>query len=139
MRLLFETFRRSGSALKVVRYFDTKGIGWPRRIVSGVRAGELIAAPLAHHDVLRILHNPRYTGAFVYGRTRSAKIPVGGRIDIGAFLANSGKSFSPTHSPATSAGSSTKPIRKPCAPMRAATDTTAGAARRVMERPYYKG
>ena len=78
VRLLFETFRRSGSALKVVRYFDTKGIGWPRRIVSGVRAGELIAAPLAHHDVLRILHNPRYTGAFVYGRTRSAKIPVGG-------------------------------------------------------------
>ena len=65
VRLLFETFRRSGSALKVVRYFDTKGIGWPRRIVSGVRAGELIFAPLAHHDVLRILHNPRYTGAFV--------------------------------------------------------------------------
>jgi DNA invertase Pin-like site-specific DNA recombinase len=77
VRLLFETFRRSGSALKVVRYFDTKGIGWPRRIVSGARAGELIFAPLAHHDVLRILHNPRYTGAFVYGRTRSAKIPVG--------------------------------------------------------------
>ena len=77
VRLLFETFRRSGSALKVVRYFDTKSIGWPRRIVSGVRAGELFFAPLAHHDVLRILHNPRYTGAFVYGRTRSAKIPVG--------------------------------------------------------------
>jgi hypothetical protein len=77
VRLLFETFRRSGSALKVVRYFDTKGIGWPRRIVSGVHAGELIAASLAHHDALRILHNPRYTGAFVYGRTRSAKIPVG--------------------------------------------------------------
>lgn len=27
--------------------------------------------------MLRILHNPRYTGAFVYGRTRSAKIPLG--------------------------------------------------------------
>ena len=78
VRLLFETFRRSASALKVVRYFDTNGIGWPRRIVSGVRAGELLFAPLAHHDVLRILHNPRYTGAFVYGRSRSAKIPVGG-------------------------------------------------------------
>jgi DNA invertase Pin-like site-specific DNA recombinase len=78
VRLLFETFRRSGSALKVVRYFTTEGIGWPRRIVSGARAGELIFSPLAHDRVLRILHNPRYTGAFVYGRTRSAKIPVGG-------------------------------------------------------------
>src|SRR5262249_16204308 len=78
VRLLFETFRRSGSALKVVRYFGTKGIGWPRRIVSGARAGELIFSPLAHDHVLRILHNPRYAGAFVYGRTRSAKIPVGG-------------------------------------------------------------
>jgi DNA invertase Pin-like site-specific DNA recombinase len=136
VRLLFETFRRSGSALKVVRYFDTKGIGWPRRIVSGVRAGELISAPLAHHDVLRILHNPRYTGAFVYGRTRFRS---GARIDIGAFLARSGRSFSLTHSPATSAGSSTKRIKKFCAPMRAATDTTGGAARRVMERPCCKG
>lgn len=78
VRLLFETFRRSGSALKVVRYFTTEGIGWPRRIVSGARAGDLIFSPLAHDRVLRILHNPRYSGAFVYGRTRSAKIPVGG-------------------------------------------------------------
>jgi DNA invertase Pin-like site-specific DNA recombinase len=77
VRLLFETFRRTGSALKVVRYFDARGIGWPRRIVSGVRAGEIIFSPLAHNQVLRILHNPRYTGAFVFGRTRSAKIPLG--------------------------------------------------------------
>ena len=48
VRLLFETFRRTGSALKVVRYFDVKGIGWPRRIVSGVRAGEIVFSPLAH-------------------------------------------------------------------------------------------
>jgi DNA invertase Pin-like site-specific DNA recombinase len=78
VRLLFETFRRTGSALKVVRYFDVNGIGWPRRIVSGVRAGDIVFSPLAHSQVLRILHNPRYTGAFVFGRTRSAKIPIGG-------------------------------------------------------------
>jgi DNA invertase Pin-like site-specific DNA recombinase len=77
VRLLFETFRRTGSALRVVRYFGVKGIGWPRRIVSGARAGEIICSPLEHDRVLRILHNPRYTGAFVYGRTRSAKIPLG--------------------------------------------------------------
>jgi DNA invertase Pin-like site-specific DNA recombinase len=78
VRLLFETFRRTGSAFKVVRYFDVKGIGWPRRIVAGVRAGELVFSPLTHSQVLRILHNPRYTGAFVFGRTRSTKIPIGG-------------------------------------------------------------
>jgi hypothetical protein len=33
---------------------------------------------LVHHGVPRILHNPRYTGAFVFGRTRSAKIPIAG-------------------------------------------------------------
>jgi DNA invertase Pin-like site-specific DNA recombinase len=78
VRLLFDTFRRTGSALKVVRYFDVNGIAWPRRIVSGVRSGETVFSPLGHSQVLRILHNPRYTGAFVFGRTRSTKIPIGG-------------------------------------------------------------
>src|SRR5271156_1738569 len=55
VRLLFETFRRTGSALKVVRYFDVNGNGWPRRIVSGVRAGDIVFSPLAHSQVLRIL------------------------------------------------------------------------------------
>jgi DNA invertase Pin-like site-specific DNA recombinase len=80
VRLLFETFRRTGSALRVVRYFDEKGIGWPHRIVRGLRAGEIVFSLLAHHDVLRTLHNPRYTGAFVFGRTRAAKIPIGGPL-----------------------------------------------------------
>ncbi len=78
VRLLFETFRRTGSALKVVRYFAAKPIGWPRRVTSGVRAGETVCSPLAHHRMLRVLHNLRYTGAFVFGRTRSTKIPIGG-------------------------------------------------------------
>ena len=30
-------------------------------------------AGLEHSRVLRILHNPRYTGAFVYGRTHTRK------------------------------------------------------------------
>ena len=101
VRLLFETFRRTGSALKVVRYFDAKGIGWPHRIVGGIRAGEIVFSPLEHHDVLRTLHNPRYTGAFVFGRTRAAKIPIGGspryrrlpRQEWKVFLPNSFPSY----------------------------------------------
>src|SRR5438093_3796601 len=33
VRLLFETFRRTGSALGVVRHFARAGIRWPRRVV----------------------------------------------------------------------------------------------------------
>lgn len=80
VRLLFETFRRTGSAMRVVRHFRTEGLLWPRRIASGVRAGELLFGPLDHSRVLGILHNPRYTGAFVYGRTRQRKLAVGGQV-----------------------------------------------------------
>src|SRR6266851_5362386 len=54
VRLFFETFRRTGSAGQVVRHFAAEGIRWPRRITAGVRAGEIISSPLAHHRVLGI-------------------------------------------------------------------------------------
>jgi DNA invertase Pin-like site-specific DNA recombinase len=79
VRLLFETFRRTGSAEQVVRHFTREGILWPRRLYTGGRAGELIFAPLAHSRVLGVLHNPRYAGAFVYGRTRQRKVCIGGQ------------------------------------------------------------
>jgi DNA invertase Pin-like site-specific DNA recombinase len=80
VRLLFETFRQTGSALRVVHHFKTEGVLWPRRITSGVRAGELFFGPLEHSRVLGILHNPRYTGAFVYGRTRQRKVIIAGQL-----------------------------------------------------------
>jgi DNA invertase Pin-like site-specific DNA recombinase len=80
VRLLFETFRRMGSAMRVVHHFKTEGLLWPRRITSGVHAGEVLLGPLEHSRVLGILHNPRYTGAFVYGRTRQRKVVVGKQV-----------------------------------------------------------
>ena len=80
VRLLFETFRRTGSAMRVVHHFKTEGLLWPRRITSGVHARELLFGPLEHSRVLGILHNPRYTGAFVYGRTRQRKVAIGGQL-----------------------------------------------------------
>lgn len=80
VRLLFETFRRTGSAMRVVHHFKTEGLLWPRRITSGVHAGELLFGPLEHSRVLGILHNPRYTGAFVYGQTRQRKVAIGGQL-----------------------------------------------------------
>lgn len=80
VRLLFETFRRTGSAQQVVRYFGREGILWPRRLYTGGRAGELVFGPLDHSRVLGILHNPRYAGAFVYGRTRQRKVVIAGQL-----------------------------------------------------------
>jgi len=68
VRLLFETFRRTGSAERVVKHFATEGILWPRRV-----RGELLFSPLGHYRVLQILHNPRYAGAYVFGKTRQKK------------------------------------------------------------------
>ena len=73
VRLLFETFRQSGSASAVVRRFRQEGWRFPRRIRRGVGKGDVLWGGLDHSRVIQILHNPRYAGAFVYGRTRGGR------------------------------------------------------------------
>jgi DNA invertase Pin-like site-specific DNA recombinase len=80
LRLLFATFRRTGSAMATVKAFRQQGIMFPRRLRSGPGKGDLVWAPLEHGHVLRILHNPRYAGAFVYGRFHSRKTIEGSLI-----------------------------------------------------------
>lgn len=77
VQLLFETFRRTGSAMAAVRLFAEQGLQFPRRVHTGPNKGDLAWAGLEHSRVLRILHNPRYTGAFVYGRTHTRKTVEG--------------------------------------------------------------
>jgi len=77
LRLLFDTFRRVGSAFGTVRSFRAQGLLFPRRLRSGARRGELLWAPLGLSRVLQVLHNPRYAGAFVYGRSRQHKLGDG--------------------------------------------------------------
>jgi DNA invertase Pin-like site-specific DNA recombinase len=96
VRLLFETFRRAGSAEAVVRHFAREGILWPRRLVTGPRAGELLFVPLEHSRVLNILHNPRYAGAFVYGRRRQRKVAMAGRHRYGLVPRSEWKVFLPS-------------------------------------------
>jgi hypothetical protein len=71
IRLVFETFERTGSAIKTVRFFRDQGILFPRRLRSGPDKGELLWALPQHSRILQVLHNPRYAGAFVYGRQRT--------------------------------------------------------------------
>jgi DNA invertase Pin-like site-specific DNA recombinase len=79
LRLLFDTFRRTGSAMATVREFRQSNILFPRRIQSGPSKGDAIWGKLEHSHVLRVLHNPRYAGVFVFGRTRARKDINGGR------------------------------------------------------------
>ncbi|MGI8873205.1 MAG: recombinase family protein [Egibacteraceae bacterium] len=77
LRHVFATFARIGSARAVVVAFNDEGLRFPVRVRTGPRKGELAWTPLRHHHVLRVLHNPRYAGAFVYGRRRQRKTPEG--------------------------------------------------------------
>jgi hypothetical protein len=46
---------------------------------TGPHKGEVAWGPLIHSRALRVLKNPRYTGAFVYGRSRTTRRAPGGR------------------------------------------------------------
>lgn len=81
LRLLFETFRQTGSATATVKVFRKQGLLFPRRVPGGPQKGDLVWGALGHCQVLRILHNPRYAGAYVFGRHHSRKT-VDGRSRI---------------------------------------------------------
>jgi DNA invertase Pin-like site-specific DNA recombinase len=82
LRLVFDTFDRLGSATRTVRYFRDEGILFPRRLRKGPGTGELLWAQPQHSRILQVLHNPRYAGAFVYGRTHTRHRPGGGTSTI---------------------------------------------------------
>ena len=80
LRRLFTTFEATGPASACVKAFNTAGLTFPWRHRAGPRKGELDWKPLQHHIVLRVLHNPRYAGAFTFGRRRDRKLPGGKTI-----------------------------------------------------------
>jgi DNA invertase Pin-like site-specific DNA recombinase len=77
IRTFFKTYQRLGSALGVVRFFNQNDLSFPRRLRGGPNKGQLIWGPLIHTRALQILRNPRYTGAYVFGRTRVCRRPNG--------------------------------------------------------------
>jgi DNA invertase Pin-like site-specific DNA recombinase len=77
VRLLFTTFRRTGSCLAVAKAFHEQELAFPRRIRSGPKKGHLHWGELLQCRVQQIIHNPRYAGAFVFGRTRQRQRPDG--------------------------------------------------------------
>ncbi|MHC4066746.1 MAG: recombinase family protein, partial [Planctomycetota bacterium] len=73
----FQAYQREGSALAVVKYFDKNGLLLPRRLRGGANKGQLVWGPLGHTRAVQVLRNPRYAGAFAFGRTRACKRPNG--------------------------------------------------------------
>jgi len=68
LRHLFVTFVRTGSAWGTVQAFRREGLKFPRRGQAG--AGLAVWGELTLRIVLATLHNPRYAGAFCFGRKR---------------------------------------------------------------------
>lgn len=95
--MLFEEFRRLGSAEAVVRRFRQQGLRWPKRLAAGPRSGEVVWDELVHSRILGILHNPRYAGAYVYGRSRQRK--QGGRVKYRRLPKDQWKVFIPDAHP----------------------------------------
>jgi len=77
LRLVFDTFEHTGSAFQSVRKMVEDGFRFPCRQRVGEKKGDLTWAVPSHSRVLQVLRNPRYAGAFVYGRTRARPQPNG--------------------------------------------------------------
>lgn len=60
----FETFSRVGSACQTVKVFRNEDLRFPSRI----RNQETVFQPLTISTAIRTLNNPRYAGAYTYGR-----------------------------------------------------------------------
>jgi DNA invertase Pin-like site-specific DNA recombinase len=80
LRMLFRTFRRTGSATATVKAFRAQKLPFPRRVYRGLNRGEILWGELEHSRVLWVLHHPRYAGAFCFGRSRQRKHPDGRHI-----------------------------------------------------------
>jgi len=63
----FETFSRVGSAHQTVKAFRDEGVCFPSRVHS---PESVIFRPLTASAAMRTLTNPRYAGAYAYGRRR---------------------------------------------------------------------
>ena len=71
--LFFDIFQRTGAAFATVKAFAKDDVKFPCRIHMGPNKGELKWQRLTSSRAQMILRNPRYAGAYYYGRQRSRK------------------------------------------------------------------
>jgi len=73
----FETFSRVGSASQTVKVFRKEGLLFPSRYHNQPAT---IFRPLTGSTAIRALNNPRYAGAYVYGRRRYRRAADGKKM-----------------------------------------------------------
>ena len=71
IRLFFDQYDRLGSAAGLVRYFRTNNLLVPNHYYDGPFNAKTTFVQLSYHRGLKMLHNPRYAGIYVYGQTRN--------------------------------------------------------------------
>jgi DNA invertase Pin-like site-specific DNA recombinase len=79
LRLLFRTFERVGTPNAVMRHFRDHGLKLPMRIHAGPSKGEIVWRPPSRNRVEEVLRNPRYAGAFAYGRRSQQGVTRNGK------------------------------------------------------------
>ena len=83
IRHFFATYRRLGAARATVSILRKEKTLMPRRIRFGVQKGELVWGYIGYSRALQLLHNPRYAGAFFYGRSRTRRLATGTvKVDV---------------------------------------------------------
>jgi DNA invertase Pin-like site-specific DNA recombinase len=65
---VFDCFRRHGVVRAVVRDLKEQGLELPTRVTAQEGYGSLVWKAPTLSAVIRVLHNPAYAGAYVYGR-----------------------------------------------------------------------
>ena len=73
LRTFFQVYQRESSALAIVKHFYKNDLTFPRRLRGGPNKGQLAWGPPSHSRALETLRNPRYAGAFVFGRMKACK------------------------------------------------------------------
>ena len=74
IRTFFETFRRTGSAMATMKAFRTRSsCCFPAARARARTRATCYGRRSSTASALRILHNPRYAGAFFFGRTRQRR------------------------------------------------------------------
>jgi DNA invertase Pin-like site-specific DNA recombinase len=73
----FETFSRVGSACQTVKVFRNNGLLFPSRLRNSATT---IFQPLTTSTAIRTLNNPRYAGAYAYGRRHYRRAADGRKV-----------------------------------------------------------
>ena len=73
----FDTFSRVGSACQTVKVFRDEGLRFPSRLRN---RDVVVFRALTASTAIRTLHNPRYAGAYAYGRRRYRRAADGRKV-----------------------------------------------------------